>query len=115
MAEEMTVDKVEKGLKSFLETGEDWARKPTSVPGVFVVKFPKSKSRPATLGVEFNPVDSSGKPSKRKGLLVRSFKDFEDYRKIINDERVSSLFKGLEALVGIQERHHEEEGVLELS
>ena len=108
------MDKVEKGLSGFLETGADWARKPTSVPGVFVVKFPAARNRPATLGVEFNPVDKSGKPIKRRGLMIRSLGELQEYKKMITDDKVDALLKGVEVLCGTAERKVEEEEVLQI-
>src|ERR1051325_2894431 len=47
-------------LLGFLNDGADWERKPTSLPGVFILKLPAFKGRSATLAIEINPVDSTG-------------------------------------------------------
>ena len=65
----MTVDE---RLLQFLKEGKDWERKATSIAGVFLLKMPTFKGRPASLAVEINPVDSSGLTSKKRGVVVRS-------------------------------------------
>ena len=64
--------KLEESLKSFLKSGKNWERKPTTIPGVFVLKLPAYRTSPQRLAVELNPVDSSGRPTKRRGLVLRS-------------------------------------------
>ena len=34
-------------LKEFLDNGRDWERKQTNVPGVFLIRLPQFRSRPA--------------------------------------------------------------------
>jgi len=57
-------------LSDFLENGKDWGKLKTTVPGVFVLKLPPYKSSPERLAVEINPVDASGNPTKRRGLII---------------------------------------------
>ncbi|MEM0481558.1 MAG: hypothetical protein QXM16_01530 [Nitrososphaerota archaeon] len=91
-------------LREFLEGGRDWERKRTSIPGVFLLKIPGTRLRPAELAVEINPVDSSGTPRKRRGLILRGYQDLEDFRKIINDERLSTLVEMLQQVNPTGER-----------
>jgi hypothetical protein len=88
----------EEKLSDFLKTGGDWERLRTSVPGVFIQKLPPYRSAPERLAVEVNPVDSSGNPTKRRGLLVRSLDEFETFKEILNDEKLPRLFEMLEAV-----------------
>ena len=60
--------KLTESLKAFLEKGNDWERKPTTLPGVFIVKLPPFGRSPTRLVVEINPVDASGKPTRRRGF-----------------------------------------------
>ena len=62
----------EEKLTDFLKTGKDWSRIRTSVAGVFVLKLPPYRSSSARLVVELNPVDETGNPKKRRGLVLRS-------------------------------------------
>ena len=86
----------EEKLEEFLETGKDWAKVKTTVPGVFVMKMPGSKNREPSLSVEVNPVDASGSPTKRRGLIIRSVDELLEFRNILGNEKVESLLEMLE-------------------
>jgi len=81
----------EEKLADFLRTGKDWSRLRTSVAGVFVLKFPAYKSSPPRLAVELNPVDDSGNPKKRRGVVLRSTSELEEFRSLFQDEKLSKL------------------------
>ena len=86
----------EEKLEEFLQSGKDWAKVKTSVPGVFVLKMPGSKNREPSLSVEINPVDSSGSPTKRRGLIIRSVDEFLEFKDILGNDKVETLLKMLE-------------------
>ena len=86
----------EEKLSEFLETGKDWGKLKTTVPGVFVMKMPGNKSRPASLSVEINPVDAGGSPTKRRGLIIRSLDEYEEFKAILENEKVENLLEMLE-------------------
>jgi len=83
-------------LRELLEKGRDWERRPTNIPGVFVIKLPESSLRPASLAVELNPLDEFGRPTKKRPLLIRSRAELEAFRKIINDKRLDRLMEMLD-------------------
>jgi len=83
-------------LQDFLATGKDWAKVKTSVPGVFIQKLPAYRNQPARLAVEINPVDAGGNPTKRKGLIIRDIAEAEEFKEIMNNEKLESLFDMLE-------------------
>lgn len=89
---------MESRLADFLKSGKDWERKPTTVPGVFVLKMPPFRSSPARLAVELNPVDDSGRPTKKRGVLLRSSEELAGYKKLIVDDRLTSLLKNIDEL-----------------
>ena len=86
----------EEKLEEFLETGKDWAKVKTSVPGVFVMKMPGSKNREPSLSVEINPVDASGSPTKRRGLIIRSVDELLEFKDILGNDKVETLLEMLE-------------------
>jgi len=59
-------------LLEFLRDGKDWERRATTVSGIFILRLPGDGRRPASLAVELNPVDELGKPTKKRGLVLRS-------------------------------------------
>jgi len=81
----------EERLSQFLKSGRDWERRATTVPGIFVLRLPADSRRPASLAVELNPVDELGKPTKKRGLVWRSSSELEEFRKLINDEKLTTL------------------------
>ena len=78
-------------LLDFLKHGRDWERRATTVPGIFVLRLPEAGKRPASLAVELNPVDDSGRPTKRRGLVLRSSEELKAFRELINNDRLEKL------------------------
>jgi hypothetical protein len=89
---------LESKLADFLKSGKDWERKSTTVPGVFVLRMPPFKGIPARLAVELNPVDNAGRPTRKRGVLLRSSNELAEYRKLLEDEKLASLLKNIDVL-----------------
>jgi hypothetical protein len=106
----------EEKLADFLKTGKDWSRMRTSVPSVFVVKLPPYRSSPARLVVELNPVDESGTPKKRRGLILRSAAELEEFKVLFSDEKLPKLLSMIDSVNPKFEggKRRKEEGVIEL-
>jgi hypothetical protein len=83
-------------LSSFLKTGPDWGRLKTSVAGIFILKMPAYKSSPARLAVELNPVDDFGSPTKKRGMVLRSKEELEEYKAIFQVEKLAPLLEQME-------------------
>ncbi len=112
----MEEDKLVEALRSILKEGKDWERKKTTVPGVFVLKLPAQKRSPGSLAVELNPVDELGNPKKRRGLVLRSYGELEEFREILNQEKLDKLLKALDQVNPRESRRvpRREEGALEI-
>ena len=106
----------EEKLADFLNTGKDWSRIRTSVPSVFVVKLPPYRSSPARLVVELNPVDETGTPKKRRGLILRSTAELEEFKELFSDEKLPKLLSMIDSVNPKFEggTRRKEEGVIEL-
>ena len=85
-------------LKAHLKNGADWEKMETPVPGVFVVKVPATKTRPALLFLEINPLKDDGKPMKRKGLFVGSKEMLVKFGEALNDDKVFQLISEVEMI-----------------
>ncbi len=85
-------------LEEFLERGGSWERKKTPIPGVNVIKMPPYGGRGARLAVEINPVDESGKATKRRGLLIRSKEELETYNTLLQDQKLTELLEKIDQL-----------------
>jgi hypothetical protein len=86
---------VSEKLAEFLKTGADWGKVKTSIPGVYIQKLPAYRNSPARLAVEVNPVDSTGNPTKRKGLIIRDVNEYEEFKEILSNDKLENLFEML--------------------
>lgn len=98
MRDYLTVMEISETLRAFLENGEDWERKNTSVPGVYLIKLPKTRNRPASLALELNPIGESGLPIKRKGLMIMSGHELEAFRRLFENPKVASVLDAIDDL-----------------
>lgn len=92
----MRSGKLTESLRGFLEKGSDWERKPTTLPGVFIVKLPPYGKSPTRLVVEINPIDNSGKPSRRRGFIIRNLEEFTKIREILAEDKLADLLKSID-------------------
>lgn len=83
-------------LIQFLNDGKDWEKKATSIPGVFLLRMPAFKSRPPSIVVEVNPVDISGSPTKKRGIIIRSSSELEQIRNILTNAKLEQLSKSVD-------------------
>jgi len=83
-------------LTHFLKTGSDWSRLKTTIPGIFILKLPAYKNNPSRLAVELNPVDDSGAPTKRRGLVIRSHQELEEYKELFQLDKLDPLLKSID-------------------
>jgi hypothetical protein len=102
---------LEESLRKVLQTGKDWQRIPVKgAPGIFVLKAPAARGRPASLLVEINPVGADGVPTKRRGLILRSLEELKEYRKPISEDRLEEILKAIES-INPKTSGEEEEGL----
>ncbi len=106
---------IEQKLRDFLEKGRDWQRAPVKgSPGVFVLRAPGTRRRGPSLMIEINPVDENGLPTKRRGLIIRTYSDLEAYRRILEDRRLDEIVRALERVNGTEGEGEEEEASFEI-
>jgi len=86
-------------LRVFIEEGQDWERKATSVKGVSIIRLPKTKNRPASLAIDINPVNEHGVPIKKKGIMLMNAVELAAFRSAFNNEKVDNLIKALEEVL----------------
>ncbi|HQC12396.1 MAG TPA: hypothetical protein PKY15_03450 [Methanoregulaceae archaeon] len=97
-------------IRAFLEGGEDWERKITSIRGVSLLKLPGTKTRPASLAIEINPVNEKGMPMKRKGVIVTGSKELRAFREIFGNEKLDLLMDAVEEITPGKKKERENEG-----
>lgn len=82
---------VDERLVQFLKNARDWEKKVTSIPGLFLLKLPGLRGNPPSLVIEINPVDTSGSPTKKRGVLVRSAAELEWIKGILINPKAAIL------------------------
>lgn len=93
----MTNETVDNRLTDFLNEGKDWERKQTNVPGVFLLKLPAFRSRPACIAIEIDAMGQRGGGGNRRGgLIIRSKEDIEHLLNILNNDKVIELASAVE-------------------
>jgi hypothetical protein len=86
-------------LKAFIEEGQDWERKNTSVKGVSIIRLPATKNRSASLAIDINPVGENGLPMKKKGIMIMNAAELAAFRAAFTNEKVDSLIMALEEVL----------------
>ena len=89
---------LEDTLLNIAENGKDWQRVETSIPGLFLVRAPGTKTRDPSVMIELNPVGDDGKPIKRKGLFVRNMDLLVRFRELITNEKIDPLLEKIDAV-----------------
>ena len=82
-----------------------------------MLKLPPYRGAATRLVVEVNPVDETGSPTKRRGFVLRSTAELEDFQKIFRDEKLSKLLSIVDSVnpkVETGKRKREGEEVIEL-
>ena len=99
----MTNEIVDNRLTDFLNEGKDWERKQTSVPGVFLLKLPAFRSRPACIAIEIDAMGrGGGGGNRRRGLIIRSKEEIEQLSNILNNDKVIELASAVEKMNPVQ-------------
>ncbi|MGA9217991.1 MAG: hypothetical protein WBZ50_05070 [Nitrososphaeraceae archaeon] len=74
----MTNETVDNRLTGFLKKGNDWERKQTDVAGVFLLKLPAFRSRPACIAIVIDALcQGGGGGNRRRELIIRTKEDME--------------------------------------
>jgi hypothetical protein len=99
----MTNETVNNRLTDFLNQGKDWERKQTNVPGVFLLKLPAFRSRPACIAIEIDAMGRGvGGGNRRRGLIIRSKEEIEQLSNILNNDKVIELTSAIEKVNPVQ-------------
>ena len=86
-------------LRTFIEEGQDWERKHTSVKGVSLIRLPATKNRAPSLAIDINPIGDNGLPMKKKGIMIMNSAEIAAFRAAFNNEKVDSLIAALEEVL----------------
>ena len=87
---------IQEQLQEHLKSAKDWEKMETPISGVSVVKVPGTKTRPALLFLEINPLKDDGSPLKRKGLFVGNREMLVKFSEALSDDKVYQLIGEIE-------------------
>ena len=84
----MTAADVSEKLAQVLREGQNWKNKVTNIQGVFLLKLPS----PPCIAIEINPLA----PRKKRGIIIRSGSELEQYNQLLSNPKVTQLAKKVE-------------------
>ena len=99
----MSVEQKDKRLSEFLEKGKDWERKQTNIPGVFLIRLPQFRSRPACVGVELDILNRGGGGNRRRSIILRTSGELQQLKDIINNGKLIELTSSIEKVNPVQQ------------
>ncbi|MHA1961354.1 MAG: hypothetical protein ACW99U_14115 [Candidatus Thorarchaeota archaeon] len=89
---------MEESLRDMLKHGRRFERLRTDEAGIFVRKIPRSKNEPAYLAVEINPIDESGNPMNKIGVLIRNQNELDAIRTILSQKKVDEVLQAIKSV-----------------
>ncbi len=87
---------IEDRLAGFLNESRDWERIPTNIPGIFLLKLPSSRYRHASVAIEINPVDAAGSATKKRGIVIGSTSELDQFNRILANEKLIELARRID-------------------
>src|SRR5262245_59458337 len=89
---------IEDRLANFLKDAKDWERRATNIPGVFLLKLPSSRTRRAAVAIEINPVDAAGSYTKKRGIVIRSASELDEFNRILANQKLVELTRKIDEI-----------------
>ena len=99
----MSEDRKDERLKGFLEKGKDWERKQTNSPGVFLIRLPQFRSRPACIAVELDALNRGGGGSRRRGIILRTTDELQQLLDMVSNKKLVELTSSIEKINPVQQ------------
>ena len=92
------VDQLTDGIRKAMEHADDWERRRTSIPGIFLVRMPEKDLKVMLM---FNPPDSEGNPTRKKGLFFADQETVDAAKEAFPNPNLAAL---IEAVGRVNER-----------
>src|SRR5215470_9394408 len=55
-----------------------------------------SRTRQAAIAIEINPVDSTGSATKKRGIVVRSASELDEFNRILSNQKLVELTRKMD-------------------
>ena len=56
-----------------------------------MLKLPSSRTRQAAVAIEVNPVDATGSATKKRGIVIRSASELNEFNRILANQKLVEL------------------------
>ena len=60
------------------------------------MKLPSSRSRQGSIAIEINPVDATGSASKKRGIVIRSALELDQFNRILPNQKLIELARRID-------------------
>ena len=61
-----------------------------------MLKLPSSRSRQASIAIEINPVDAAGAATKKRGIVIRSTSELDQFNGILANQKLIELARRID-------------------
>ena len=61
-----------------------------------MLKLPSSRTRQVAIAIEINPVDSAGSATKKRGIVVRSASELDEFNCILSNQKLVELARKMD-------------------
>jgi hypothetical protein len=68
-----------------------------------LLKLPSSRSRQASIAIEINPIDAAGAATKKRGIVIRSSSELDQFNCILTDQKLIELIRRIDEINPKQE------------
>jgi hypothetical protein len=62
------------------------------------LKLPSSRTRQSAIAIEINPLDSTGSATKKRGIVVRSASELDEFNRILANQILVELARKVDSL-----------------
>ena len=70
----------------------------TNIPGVFLIRLPQFRSRPACIGVELDVLNRGGGSSRRRGIILRTKEELKQLLDVVTNKKLEDLTSSIEKI-----------------
>ena len=71
------------------------------------MKLPSSGSRQASIAIEINPVDAAGAATKKRGIVIRSTSELDQFNCILANQKLIELARRSSSLKKVRDRYYD--------
>ena len=61
-----------------------------------MLKLPSSRTRQAAVVIEINPVDATGSATKKRGIVIRSASELNEFNRILANQKLGELARKID-------------------